>query len=273
MLGRAYQLPPAPAQQVAQAKFHAGCHGDRFRFMSEVPWSGEPAFRVARPVMTQRWMTLSAIHWRVPAAAIQSTLPADLVADEFDGSGWVGLIPFHMEDIAPGTGPSIPYLGTFPETNVRTYVTGPAGPGVWFHSLDINRLLPVITAWVTYKLPYIWSKMSITRNGNLIIYRARRRWPGPRGARSDIAVEIGDPVASPSQLDHFLSARWGLYTMLRRRLAFAKVEHEPWPLHAARIDSLEDELMAAGGFPVVGAPDHVAYSPGVAVRIEIPRFV
>lgn len=218
-------------------------------------------------------MTLSALHWRIETAAIQSKLPQGLTADEFDGSGWVGLIPFKMVDIAAGTGPAIPYLGTFPETNVRTYVSGPAGPGVWFHSLDITRLIPVVTARVTYRLPYNWAKMSIEATGDSIAYRARRRWPGGRGETSSVHIEIGDRVTDPTQLDHFLSARWGLYTSLGKRLAFAKVEHEPWPLHRASVAFIDDNLMGAAGYSGAGPPDHVAYSPGVSVRIERPRFV
>lgn len=115
--------------------------------------------------------------------------------------------------------------------------------------------------------------MSITHDGSCVEYRARRRWPGPRGAQSHVEIEIGDRIAQPSQLEHFLSARWGLYTMLRGRLAFAKVDHEPWPLHAAVLRHVDDELVTAAGYPPSGEPDHVMYSPGVSVRIERPRFV
>ncbi len=235
--------------------------------------TGEPPFRVERPVMTQQWLDLAAIHWRVDSAVINSRLPGGLVGDEFDGSGWVGLIPFRMIGIGPGNGPAIPYFGSFPETNIRTYVTGPAGPGIYFHSLDISRLAPVLVARASYRLPYIWSDMDIRMGGNRVEYSARRRWPGPRGARSSAVLEIGRRIDRPSRLEHFLSARWGLYTMLGRRLAFAKVEHEAWPLHQAELIGLHDEFAAAAGYSGLASPDHVMYSPGVSVRIERPRFV
>jgi uncharacterized protein YqjF (DUF2071 family) len=237
------------------------------------PWSGEPVFRVDRPVMTQEWRQLAAIHWRVEPGAIEQLLPSGLEADVFDGSGWVGLIPFQMANIAASFTPPIPYFGSFPETNIRTYVTGASGPGIYFHSLDISRLAPVLVARMTYRLPYMWSAMSIAAGGNQIEYRARRRWPGPRRVRSEVAIAIGDPIDEPTQLEHFLSARWGLYTMLGRRLSFAKVEHEPWPLHRATLKTLDDGLLGAAGYGHRGEPDHVMYSPGVAVRIERPRFV
>ena len=236
-------------------------------------WNGQPTFRVKNPVMTQDWLTLSAVHWRVEPPIAQARLPEGLQIDIFDESAWVGLIPFQMADIAAGRGPAIPYFGTFPETTVRTYVTGPAGPGIWFDSLDITRLVPVLTAWATYRLPYIWSRMSISRDGSSIEYRARRRWPGPRGTKSHVKIEIGDRITQPSQLEHFLSARWGLYTMLRGKLSFADVEHEPWPLHEATPIEIDDQLLTAAGYPLGGVPDHVMYSPGVSVRIGRPRAV
>ena len=199
-------------------------------------------------------------------------LPSGLEVDVIDGSAWVGLIPFQMSDIRAAIGPPIPYLGTFPETNIRTYVTGSKGPGVWFNSLDISRLVPVVTARLTYRLPYIWSKMSIRRSEGRLEYECRRRWPGPRGTRSLVSIEPGERIEEPTRLDHFLSARWGLYTMLGNRLAFAEVEHEPWPLHRANLLTLEDELLTAAGYPGGGMPDHVMFSPGVTVRIERPHL-
>ncbi|HXS70891.1 MAG TPA: DUF2071 domain-containing protein, partial [Patescibacteria group bacterium] len=40
-----------------------------------------------------------------------------------------------MEDVSPRGLPALPYLGAFPEVNVRTYVRDGARDGVWFFSL------------------------------------------------------------------------------------------------------------------------------------------
>lgn len=222
--------------------------------------------------MRQQWRTLAYAHWPYPPDLVQSHLPAGLEVDTFDGHAWVGLVPFHMVGIAARRGPAVPYFGTFPETNVRTYVNGPDGPGVWFDSLDITRLAPVLVARTTYRLPYVWSEMEIARGTGRIVYTARRRWPGPRGAQSRMDVVVGDRIDDPSDFDHFLSARWRLYTMLGRRLAVGRVEHEPWPLYRAQAN-IEDELVTAAGYPAPTGEPHVLYSPGVAVRIDRPRFV
>ena len=129
--------------------------------------------------MFQGWKDLVYLHWPYEPALVQRRLPAGLTVDTFDGRAWVGLVAFRMERIRiPGT-PGVPYFGTFPETNVRTYVRGTDGrPGVWFDSLDVTRLLPVFVARTSYRLPYMWSQMSIDHSGDDITYRSRRRWPG-----------------------------------------------------------------------------------------------
>src|SRR6478672_7239392 len=80
--------------------------------------------------------------------------PAPRVVETFDGSAWVGLVPFEMQVRPPRVAP-VPWLSNFPETNVRTYVRAPDGTtGVWFLSLDAARASAVVTARTTYRLPY-----------------------------------------------------------------------------------------------------------------------
>jgi len=82
---------------------------------------------VRRPVMYQHWRELTLLHWRYPVAEVQALLPAGLTVQEFDGSAWVGLVPFQMDRVRAPFLPPAPWLSRFPETNVRTYVTAPDG--------------------------------------------------------------------------------------------------------------------------------------------------
>lgn len=239
----------------------------------ESPSAGHPPHEIDKPVMRQQWRSLAYLHWPYPPEQVQRLLPDGLEVDTFDGKAWVGLVPFRMVDIAARFTPPIPYFGTFPETNVRTYVRGSTGPGVWFNSLDITRLVPVLVARTTYRLPYMWAKMTITEEPDRVVYRAQRRWPGPRGAGSHVDLRIGDRIDEPTAFEHFLSARWRLYTLLRSRLAEAPVSHEPWPLHRGEVFSIRDDLVVAAGYSAPTQAPHVMYSPGVAVRVGLPRFV
>ena len=235
-----------------------------------------PMESVHRPIMLQGWRDLTYLHWPYDPDVVQRYVPNGLRVDTFEGKAWVGLVAFQMERIRlPGL-PGVPYFGTFPETNVRTYVRGRDGrPGVWFDSLDVTRLLPVLVARITYRLPYVWSKMSIERQGDQVSYMARRLRPGRRGTASSFAILRGEPIAAPDvqPLEHFLTARWGLYTRLRDRLAFAPVDHPPWPLERASLEHLDDQLVRAAGYPESIGEPLVHYSNGVDVRIGLPRLV
>lgn len=223
-------------------------------------------------VMVQKWQDLSYIHWRYDPSEVQALLPSGLEVDTCDGSAWVGLIPFSMRDIGlPGRG-GIPYFGSFPEVNVRTYVRCQGIPGVWFFSLDVNRLLPALVARTTYLLPYCWGRAANTRHGNEVNAFVHRRWPD--GADTALHLKIGDEIREPDDLSVFLSARWGLYSRgFRGDLRYAPVEHERWPLYSAQLISAHDTLVVAAGLSAPQGEPHVMFSPGVSVRIGLPRRV
>jgi uncharacterized protein YqjF (DUF2071 family) len=225
--------------------------------------------------MIQGWHDLASIHWRYEPSVVQALLPDGFTVDTFDGSAWVGVLPFHMRRIrVPGT-PALGPLSTFPETNVRTYLVDPAGRrGVWFCSLDITRLLPALVARVTYNLPYCWAAMSIEQQGDLWRYRSRRRWP-QRGPASAVEVRVGEaiPRGEESELELFLSARWALGTTLVGRTMWAEVDHPPWPLHRAELVTMDETLVTAAGLPAPTGEPIVLWSPGMEVRIGRPRRV
>ncbi len=223
--------------------------------------------------MIHGWNTLTFLHWAYEPAVIQALLPAGLTVETFDDRAWVGLVPFVMQVKAARGGP-VPWISNFPETNVRTYVTAPDGShGVWFLSLEASRLAAVITARTGYHLPYFWAHMRVQQVGPVITYSSRRRLPAPTGVRCDVAVEVGEPFRPDElgDLDHWLTARWRLYSHSGRGQRFARADHPPWSLWRAKVLYLQDELFAAAGVPAPQGPPLVHHSPGVDVRIGFPH--
>lgn len=222
-------------------------------------------------VMKQQWRDLAYVHFGYDPAVVQALLPDGLEVDTWEGRAQVGLIPFSMRRISFPFTPPVPWLGSFPEINVRTYVVRNGVPGVWFFSLDVNRLLPAVAARLTYRLPYCWGAASNEVVGSTLRTTVSRRWPS-RGAHAHIAVEIGDPVVEPTAFDNFLTARWGLYSAGGRgRLRYAPVDHPRWQLHHASLASLDESLFVAAGLPAPTGEPHCMWSPGVPVRIGLPR--
>lgn len=229
---------------------------------------------VRRTVFTQAWLDLAFVHWAVDPDVVAGMLPAGVHPDVLDDVTQVGLIAFRMRGIGIGPSPGIPYFGSFAETNVRLYTVDDAGQrGVYFLSLDATRLAPVLVARAL-GVPYLWSKMSVTDSGDEHRYDCRRRWPGPRGLTSRLVVRAGAPVTAPTELERFVTARWGLHLGGRTGTAYWPNEHPEWPLHRASLVHADPELLVAAGLPLPAAePSSVLWSPGVPVRFGPKRAV
>src|SRR5262249_20403658 len=105
--------------------------------MTLEPVKETPLRRVLRPLMRQSWRELTFLHWRVEPALVRPLVPDDLRLDLYGGIAWIGLVPFVVADLTLPNAPAVPWLSSFPETNVPTYVIDPRGlRGIWFFSLD-----------------------------------------------------------------------------------------------------------------------------------------
>lgn len=221
--------------------------------------------------MYQRWQSLTFLHWSYAISVIRAFVPPELEIDSFDGRAWVGVTPFLVVGLRPPVLPAIPYVSTFPETNVRTYVIDREGKrGVWFFSLDADRLLAVTGARLGYALPYFWANMTVDERGPTIRYTSKRIHG--RSAASHIAVEAGEAIEYPNDLELFLTARFRLYAKRGPVLLRANVDHPPWPLHNVTVTSLEQTLTRAAGLPPGEGPI-AHFSPGVDVRVALPGIV
>lgn len=241
--------------------------------MSDGPPPVAPALP-GRAVFDQQWTDLAFLHWPVEPELVAPHLPAGVRPDVLDGVSYVGLIPFHMRHAGLGRGHPTRWLGDFLETNVRLYGVDDADRhGVVFRSLEASRLGTVLAARWGYRLPYVWSRMRVVTSGDTWTWSSRRRWPD-RGLRTRISVRVGEPVAEPSPLDVWLTARWGLHHRAVGETWWTPNHHGPWPLREATLLDLDDDLLGAAGFPLARTPPvHVRFSAGVATVFGRPRRV
>jgi uncharacterized protein YqjF (DUF2071 family) len=188
-------------------------------------------------VMGQTWEDLLFAHWRVPVEEVRRHVPHQLEVDEHDGSAWVGITPFRLTGLrGRGTVP-LPYVSSFLELNVRTYVRADEKPGIWFFSLDASSRLAVEVARRTYRLPYFHARMSATRSGDWIAYECARLSEPGRVFSGRYRPSGSAFTAEPGSLEWFLAERYCLYTTDQRgSLARADIHHELWPLQPAEAE-------------------------------------
>lgn len=225
-----------------------------------------------RPVIRQRWRDALLLHWRVDPSAVAPWLPEGTKPDEFrPGETYVGLIPFRLEGSAFGPLPPVPWLGSFLETNVRLYAVDERGRrAVVFLTLEAQRLLPVLFARAALGLPYRWARMRGRRRGDVLTYWSERL-TGDR-PRTRIAVRLGREPVSDDPFADFLTARWAMFVQRGSCTCYWRNEHERWPMFRGTLERLDDDLLAASGFPGLAAtpPDSVLWTPGVTTRFALP---
>ena len=229
------------------------------------------------PDVHMNWDNLLFLHWPVDAERMRALVPADFEIDTYEGSAWVGLVPFKMANCRFRGVPRLASTTNFLECNVRTYVRARGVPGVWFFSLDAQTLLPVLGGRWLWSLNYVHSDFEVTHEAGVTDYRLKRRrgpWPA---AHTHIRWRTGEPLARPTaanalnsdtrgppaDLISFLTDRFWLFTRRFGRVRGGRIAHASWPLRSAELLHLDDSTIRAAGLDVRGEPlvlasEHVA---------------
>ena len=226
--------------------------------------------------LRQRWSRLLFAHWPVPPADVQAKLPRGLHVDTFDGTAWLGVVPFVMDRvrfrIVGEQSLSVPSANAFPELNLRTYVVGPDGrAGVYFFSLDAGSLLAVVGARVAFGLPYFWASMQERIEGDTIHYSSRRML-GPPARFAASFRSLGRPAAD-DELCHFLTERYALFTRRFGSVQIGDIHHRPWHFEQAEAEIQCNELPGSFGFTLPDRSPVLHYSEAIEMQAWLPRRV
>lgn len=200
------------------------------------------------------WMRVVFVHFAVAPADLAPHVPHPL--DLRDGRAFVSLVSFSLERLRPGRlmlpqlGRTL--LGPISEhgfLNVRTYVRGPAGPGVHFLAEWIDNPISLHLGPVTYGLPYRFAEIDRADlpSGGLTQIRVT-------DCESEMSLGITVPyspdapvaVARDGSLDEFLVERYTAYTQRRGVDRYFHIAHRPWeilPVDLVRTDTTLLEAM------------------------------
>lgn len=251
-----------------------------------------------RHYVSMGWRDALFAHWSVDADVVADSLPAGITPRTHDGSAWLGIIAFVMEDVRPRGVPR--ELGlTFGEVNLRTYVDGPdGGEGIYFYNLDAADRLSVFLARQFYQLPYYRAAITVSRSGDLpgetapgtherhVDVVSHRTHPGVPDAHFDATYgPTGDRfVPDDGTLEQFLAENYRFYLASGDvgvdrghasdvDLFYGDVEHPPWVLYEADLDLRSTNFFDVNGFVRPATEPLVHYSPGVPVDADRIRKV
>jgi uncharacterized protein len=198
-------------------------------------------------VMTQTWHDLLFAHWPVAAGVLRKHVPPEFELDVFDSTAWLGIVPFHMTNMAPRGVPSLPWISEFPELNVRTYVRVNEKAGIYFFSLDAGSTLAVQVAKSLLNLPYYSAAMRVTVHADDIEYDSRRHMESAAATFCARYRAVGPPFeAANGTLEHFLTERYCLYNLDHGGRPYRlDIHHPPWSLQLADAEFARNTMAAA----------------------------
>jgi uncharacterized protein YqjF (DUF2071 family) len=209
-------------------------------------------------LMGQTWVDLLFAHWQVPEEALRAVVPPQLPIDTYDGSAWLGITPFCVRGLRlRGTAPA-PVLSSFPELNVRTYVSAEGKPGIYFLSLDADSSAAVAAARRSFRLPYFHSRMRVDGEGEEGVGYdlMRTSQDGPPayfnarygGERERLPIREGS-------LERWLTERYCLYTLDgQQRIQRGEIHHPPWPLQEGWAEIETNTMAMPFGIELEGEP-------------------
>ena len=189
--------------------------------------------------LSMSWHDLLFMHWPVPADVLRSQIPPELQLDTFDGSAWLGVVPFRMSGVRPRFLPGVPPLSNFPELNLRTYVSANGKPGIWFFSLDAHNPVAVRLARATFSLPYYDAKMFCHSSEKEVTYASvRTHENAPAAEFVGKYRPAGETFETrPDTLENFLTERYCLYAADRKGVVRrGDIHHHLWSLQSAEAE-------------------------------------
>lgn len=206
----------------------------------------------------QEWNNTVFLHWQIPVEAVRELVPPELDIDCYNGSCYVSLVGFTMQNIRPRYLPSISFISDFNEINLRTYVVYNGKSGVYFLNIEAAKSISVFIAKHLSGLPY--EKAVMARTETTFTSRNNKK-----GFYFDASFDIKEMILNKTALDKWLTERYCLYLKQDGKVFCYDIHHQEWSLRTININLLSLNYRI-GSFKLSGQlPDLANYSGGVKV--------
>ncbi|MNG64758.1 hypothetical protein D3C87_773310 [compost metagenome] len=206
----------------------------------------------------QEWLDLLFLHFQVDYDLLRPLVPAELQIDQHEGSCYVSLVAFKMQNIRPRYLPAFRPISDFYEINVRTYIDQNGQKGVYFIHIEASKYLSALVAKKLSGLPYEESTMMRDAQGYHNLNQER-------GFSLKTIFEVTDEFKIKSSLDTWLTERYCLYLDKSDGIYCFDIHHPEWPLFSVQLQ--ECQLNYTTG-DIHLHNENIAlihYSPGVQV--------
>ncbi len=188
-------------------------------------------------LLTQEWNHLLMLHWPVPLSLLEPHIPRQLKIDTYEKTAWISFIPFEVTNMRLRRLPKVPYLHTFNEINIRTYVTYKGKPGVYFFTFYANKWLNVIGPKLLF-LPYNYAKITLHK-GKAFQFGLERR---SEKFKCSYYPTSDFFLPSEDSLDYWLLERYCFWIEKGNLLFQGDIHHDRWKVTEAKAHVSENSL-------------------------------
>lgn len=206
----------------------------------------------------QEWNQALFLHWKIPYEVLKGLVPEHFIIDHFKGEYFISIVLFSMQKIRPRNLPSISFISDFAEVNVRTYINNDNKQGVYFLSIEAQKLISTMIARIISGLPYKKSKMNRT---NTKFYSANKKLH----YFIDTEFEIQSSITNTSELDKWLTERYCLYFDKDENFYRYDIHHQAWDINNVVLKKLSLNYPIGKLNLSDSLPDLAHYSAGVKV--------
>ncbi|MDY0407089.1 DUF2071 domain-containing protein [Virgibacillus sp. 179-BFC.A HS] len=188
-----------------------------------------------RWMMTQSWHHLLFCHWQADEKILRKLLPPELEVDTYEGKAWIGVLPFRVKNMRVRGMPNPPFINTFLQLNIRTYVTYNGVPGIFFFTLDSDKWLTVIGGKIGALVPYRKAAMRMYKRDDKIHFHSEPDGADSIGRKLDLEYHpVSEPYSpDPESLEYWLFERYCYFTVLNKKVYRGDTHHTHWKVSKA----------------------------------------
>jgi len=191
------------------------------------PWVGQ-----------QEWHDVLFIHWSVPFEILRTHVPAPFILETHGEKSWITVILFQAKNTRLRGMPSKISYPSFLQMNIRTYIQFGGEPGIYFFSVDVNRLLIMAAAKGILQLPYELAEMKFKKSKNQLLFKSKRK-KGDYPLPSITANYQPSTLKIPNQqgtLPYWLTERYSFWMIKGNKIIKGPLSHVPWELFDVSVD-------------------------------------
>ena len=208
----------------------------------------------------QEWKDVLFFHWSVPFDVLRTCVPKKFNIDTFDGNCYVSLVAFTMQKIRPRYLPSISFISDFHEINLRTYISNDNKMGIYFLSVEAEKLVSTFLSKFLSGIPYEKSNIKRTDREYMSIN-------SEKGFYLDAEFEVKQKLYDKSKLDRWLTERYCLYFDNNNEYYRYDIHHKEWDIKSIAINRLNLSYKI-GDTNLSDRQPHLShYSDGVKVLV------